>query len=211
MKVSDDRKIGIVSERDDQLVDHKSENSQLGGTSVVELNGTLGELILSGELVPAEVNVSVTEVTDELVSGSRDILHDSAFKDSNESDELDEASSWDGVRAEKSGDTVRVGCEGVTGVVNVTWKVDSGTGDDLSEESKLTDTSVLDLDVTETVETLLIDTVKLSERIEEVKRSLGTELVFEGHLGDDGGLGLGRRGEGHGGGDEGGSNDTLHD
>ena len=180
MKVSDDRKIGIVSERDDQLVDHKSENSQLGGTSVVELNGTLGELILSGELVPAEVNVSVTEVTDELVSGSRDILHDSAFKDSNESDELDEASSWDGVRAEESGDTVRVGCEGVTGVVNVTWKVDSGTGDNLSEESKLTDTSVLDLDVTETVETLLVGSGEHTHRVPKSERGLGTEGIIEG-------------------------------
>ena len=34
-KVSNDRKLGVVSERDDQLVNHKSEDTHLGGMSVV--------------------------------------------------------------------------------------------------------------------------------------------------------------------------------
>jgi hypothetical protein len=59
--------------------------------------------------------------------------------------------------------------------------VDSGAGDDLAEEGKLGDTSVLDLDVA--VEAILVGTAELAEGIEEVKRSLGTELVFESHVG----------------------------
>ena len=34
-KVSNDRKLGVVFERDDQLVNHKSEDTHLGGMSVV--------------------------------------------------------------------------------------------------------------------------------------------------------------------------------
>jgi hypothetical protein len=99
----------------------------------------------------------------------------------------------------------------MTRVVNVTRKVDSTAGDDLSEEGKLTDTSVLDLDVTEAVEAILVFTVELAEGIEEVKRSLGTELVLECVLeGSRGGLG-GGRGEGGRGGDDGGDDDRLHD
>ena len=208
--MANDWELRVVSERDDEFMHHKSEDSHLCGTSVVELDSTLGELLLLAEGVPAEVNVSVTEVTNELVSGSWNILHEGAFKDSDEGDDLNKSSSWDGIRAEKGGNTVRVGVEGVTRVVNVSWKVDSGTGDDLAEESKLADTAVLDLDVTEAVESLLVLSRELSEGVEESKRSLGAELILEGHAGGDRGLGLGSRREGSGGGKEGGKNDELH-
>ena len=66
----------------DLLMHHKSEDSQLGGTSVVQLNSTLLELGLLVEGVPAEVNVVITEVSDEFSSG--DVLHDSKLKESNE-------------------------------------------------------------------------------------------------------------------------------
>jgi hypothetical protein len=208
--VSNDREVGIVAKGDDQLVDHKSEDTQLGGTSVVELDGTLLELLLLREGVPAVVNVSVTEVTDEFVSGVGDVLHECALKDSNECNHLNESSSGDGVRAEESGNTVRVRGEGISGIVNVTREVDSGAGDDLAKEGKLTDTSVLDLDVTKAIEAILVDSVELSEGIEEVKRSLGTELVFESHVGGNRSTaGLGR-GEGGGRGDEGGDDNRLH-
>ena len=65
-------------------------------------------------------------------------------------------------------------------VVNVSGKVDSGTGDNLSEEGQLTDTSVLDLDVTEAVESLLrAVSTEHSKRIEKVQRGLGTEFILE--------------------------------
>jgi len=209
-KVANDWEFWVVAERNDEFVHHKSEDSELSGTSVVELDGTLGELLLLAEGVPAEVNVSVTEVTNELVAGSWNILHEGALKDSDESNDLNKSSGWDGIRAEKGSNTVRVGVERVTRVVNVSWKVDSGTGHDLAEESKLGDTAVLDLDVSEAVEAFLVLAGELSEGIEEAKRSLGTEFILEGHAGGNRGLGLGSRRKGSSGGKEGGKNDKLH-
>jgi len=60
---------------------------------------------------------------------------------------------------------------------DVTSKVDSGAGDNLSKEGKLGDTSVLNLNVTKTVETILVGIVQKSKRIEESKRRLGTKLT----------------------------------
>ena len=67
-------------------MNHKSEDSHLGGTALVELDGTLLQLLLIVEGVPSEVNVVVTEVTDEVSSG--DVLHNSKLKDSNEENDL---------------------------------------------------------------------------------------------------------------------------
>ena len=77
-KVSNDGKIGIVSKRNDLFVDHKSKDSHLCGTAVVELDGTLGKLGLLIKVIPSKVNVSVTEVTNEFVSSSRNVSHDGA-------------------------------------------------------------------------------------------------------------------------------------
>jgi len=118
LEVSDDGKIGVVSKRDDLLVDHKSEDSHHGGTAVVELDGTLLELGLLVEVIPAEVNVSVTEVTDELVSSSRNIAHKGTLEDSNESNDLDKSGSGNGVGAEKGGNTIGERVKGVSGVVD---------------------------------------------------------------------------------------------
>ena len=188
-EVSNDRKVRVVSKRNDLFVDHKSEDTSHGGTSVVEFDGTLGELGLFIEVIPSEVNVSVSEVTDEFVSGSWNILHETNFEESNEGNKLDKSSGRDGVRSEKGGNSVRVGAEGISLQVNVSRKEDSGTGGDLSEEGKHTDTSVLDFHVSKTFESFLVNiTVEESKRIEESERRLGSEFVFEGL---DGG---GRRG-----------------
>jgi len=80
----------------------------------------------------------------------------------------------------------------VTRVVNVSRKVDSVTGGDLSEESKLGDTSVLELDETKAVETVLVGIIEHTKGIEESERGLGSEFSLEG-IEDGGGLaGLGR-------------------
>ena len=208
--MSDDREVGIVSKRNDLLVDHKSEDSGHGSASVVEFDGTLGELLFLVELIPSEVNVSVAEVTDELVSGSGDILHETNFEESDESNKLDKSGSRDGVRSDKGGNSVGERVEGVSGEINVSGKVDSSSGGDLSKEGKHTNTSVLDFNVSETVESLLVDvTVEESERIEESEGWLDTELVLEGLDSGGGGLLLGR-GEGSGGGDEGCEDSGFH-
>ncbi len=68
---------------------------------------------------------------------------------------------------------------------------------------------MLDLYVTEAVETLLVGVVEESKRIEESKRRLCTELGLEGVEGG-GGLGYLGRSEGGGGGGKGGGNSKLH-
>ena len=92
-------KVSIASEREDELVNHESKESELGGTSVFQLNGTLLELLLLGEGVPAEADVSVTEVTNESVSGSGDVTHEGAHKETDGGCHLAESSGGDGVGA----------------------------------------------------------------------------------------------------------------
>jgi hypothetical protein len=191
------------------LVHHKSENTHHGGTAVVKLNGTLLKLGLFIKLVPSEVNESVTEVTDEFISGSWDVLHDEQFKETNKAENLNSSPVRDRVRAEEGGKSIGVGVEAVSSVIDGSSEVNTSTGDDVSKEGKLGNTSVLDLNETKTVETLLVGTVKKSKRIEESKRRLDTELILEGVEGGGGLAGLGR-GEGGGGGDSGGKDDGLH-
>jgi hypothetical protein len=208
--VADDWEFWVVSEGDDQFMDHQTKDTELGGTAVVQFNSTLLQLGFLIESVPAEVDVSVAEVTNEFVASIGDRLHEGAFKDTNEGDDLHNTGGGDRVGAEDSGNTVGVRAEGMAGVVNVAWKVDSGTGGDLTKEGKHADTSMLDFDVSEAVEAFLGFTAQLAEGIEEAKGSLGTEFVLEGHL--EGGLGCGggSRGKGGGAGEKGGDNGKFH-
>jgi hypothetical protein len=196
----------VRDEGDSELfVNHEGKDSHLGRTSLVELDGTLGELGLGIEGVPSEVKGSVAEISDEFSSG--DVLHDSKFKESDESNNLGNSSSRDGLNGTESR---RNGSERGAGVVNVSWKTDAGLGNEVSNNGKHGDTSVLDLDVSETVELVLVTIRDEAQRIEESERSLGTELGLEGH-GDSSGLGsLLGRGEGGSRGDEGGDDDRLH-
>ncbi|KAK1734406.1 putative chlorophyll a/b binding protein [Skeletonema marinoi] len=209
--VSNDGKIGIISKRLDLLVNHKSENSKHGSTAVVQLNGTLLKLGLFIKVIPAEVNVSVTEVTNVLVSSSRNITHEGNLQPSNEGDDLALSLEGDGIRSDQGGNSVGEGVEGISGVVDVSGEVDSGTGHNLAKEGKLSDTSVLDLNITETVETFLGNVSgEQAEGIEESKRRLDTELILEGVQGGGGGLVLGR-GESGGRADKGSDDGRLHD
>jgi hypothetical protein len=135
--VANDRKFRIVTERDDLFVDHKSKDSHHGSTAVIELNGTLLQFFFLTEILPSEVNVSVTEVTDKFIASSLNVAHDSTFEESNEGNELDESSGGDGVRSNKGGNTVGVRVEGVSRIVDGSWEVESTTGGDLSQEGKL--------------------------------------------------------------------------
>ena len=210
LKVSDDGEVGVVSKGLDLLVDHKSEDSEHSGTAVVELDGTLLKLGLFIKVIPSEVNVSVTEVTNVLVSGSGNITHEGNLQPSNEGDDLALSLEGDGIRSDQGGNTVGEGVEGVSGVVDVSGEVDTSTGDDVTQESKLSNTSVLDLNVTETVETFLgAVSGEHAEGIEESKRRLDTKLILESVQGGGGGLVLGR-GESGGRADKGSDDGRLH-
>ena len=186
-------------------MNHKGKDSHLSGTSVVKLNSTLGGLGLLVEGVPSEVKCTVTEVTREF-SLTSDILHYSKLQESNEQKDLQKTSRRN---LGKSGDTGGDGVEAGSRVVNVSRKTDTSGGDDVSKYGKHGNTSVLELDVTKTVETLLIGILEHAKRIVESKRSLGTNLRLEGL---DGGLGVGNlgRGKGSGRGDKGGGDGGLH-
>merc|ERR1719223_1350887 len=82
LQVANKGKIRVVAKGNNLLVDHKSEDSEHGSTAVVELDGTLLELGLLIKVIPAEVNVSVTEVTNVLVSGSLNITHEANLQPS---------------------------------------------------------------------------------------------------------------------------------
>jgi hypothetical protein len=189
------------------LVDHKGKDSHLGGTALVELDGTLGELGLLIEGVPAEVDGSVTEVSREF-GFTGDVLHDRGFEDSNKEEELDKSSSRDLL---EGGETVGDGRKGLSGVVDGSRKTDASFLDKVSNNGEHRDTSVLDLDGTEAVELLLVTIGDEAKGIEESKGSLSTNLVFESHVGGNRSTGgvLGR-GEGGGTGDEGGDDNRLH-
>ena len=188
-------------------MDHESKNTHHSGTTLVELNGTLLELLLLAEGGPAEIDGTIAKVTHKFSSG--DVLHHEKLKETNEGNNLSKASSRNGVGSVDGGPAVGEGVEGVSSIVNVSGKVDSGTSDDVTKESKLGDTSVLDLDVTETVESLLVSIVKKAKRIKESERRLNTELILERSEGGGGLAGLGRC-KGSSRGDSSGEDNRLH-
>jgi hypothetical protein len=207
--------VGNVSEL---VVNHEGQHTHLGGTALVELDGALLELgflctsqkhcvlekkykkvqyirivrvrwsaLLTIEAVPAKVQSSVAEVTNEFSSG--DVLHDGKFQETNEKKDLEGTGNRDGERGIPSVSKVR---ELGAIIGNVSGKVDSGGVDEVSDNSQHADTSVLDLNVSETVELFLVTIGNKSKRVEESKRSLGTELAFEGSQRGGGGGLLGR-------------------
>ena len=89
-------------------MDHQTKDTELGGTSVVQFDGTLLDLGFFIEGVPSEVDVSVTEVTNEFVTGVWDGLHERTFQYSNEGDDLYNSGGWDGIWSEDGGNTVGV-------------------------------------------------------------------------------------------------------
>ena len=63
--------------------------------------------------------------------------------------------------------------------VQTTQTIQKKIGLNQKKTYKLTDTAVLDLDVTEAVEALLVGILEETKGIEEAKRGLGTELYSE--------------------------------
>ena len=209
LEVSDDWKVGIISQRNDEFVDHKSKDSELSGTAVVQFDGTLLKLGLLIKIVPAEVDVAVAEVSWEF-SESWNLTHEGALQDTNEGDDLHNTGGGDVVGSEDGSNSVGERVEGVSGVVDGSWKVDSGTGGDLTQEGQHADASVLQFDVTKTVESGLGGiTREHSEGVEEAKWWLNTEFALESVQGAGLG-GLLSRCEGTGGGDKGGKDSGLH-
>jgi hypothetical protein len=73
------------------LVDHQGKDAHLCSTALIELDGVLLELGLLIKSVPAKINESIAEVTDEIVLTSG-ILHEAELEGANEGDDLCNAS-----------------------------------------------------------------------------------------------------------------------
>jgi hypothetical protein len=151
----------------------------LCGTALVELGGTLLHLGLGVEGVSAKVKGSVTQVTDEF--SNSDILRDSKLEKTNEGDDL-----------EMIGRRVSSMAANPLGYQRRKFRCSQCLLEDgfrsrrqVSGNSKHADTSVLDLDETETVELFLVTISDKAKRIEESKKSLVTEFVLESLVGGD--------------------------
>ena len=172
--------LNFRDEGDTQLfVDHQCQQTHLCGTAVVELDGTLGELGVFIEGVPAKVDESITEVTGEL-SLTCDVLHDSQLEESDEGNDLADTGTTDGgERTEAIRDIGEVKAR----VVDGTRETDSCLLDEVSEHTKHTNTPVLDLDVTETFELLLVTVCDQTQGVEEavvVVKNGGTRRSGQG-------------------------------
>jgi len=190
-------------------MDHEAKESQHGGTSVVELDATLEVLLLLVECVPAEVETTVTEITDEFtwLGAVGRIQHHETFEETNEGKHLEKTGFRNGL---DGGPTVGDGLEGGSGKIDVSWKANSIPGHDLTKEAKHADTPVLDLDVTKTVETVLVGIFEEAKGIEQAEWWLDSKLTFEGHGDGRRRNLLGCRGEGSGRAGEKGGDDELH-
>jgi hypothetical protein len=187
------------------VVDHESQHTHLCSTALVELDGTLLELGLLIKGVPAEVKGVIAEVTREF--SSSDVLHDKQFKEANEGKDLKSTGNRD-----VEGGIPSVSKIGELGsrVVNVSWKVDSGSIGQVSDNSQHADTSVLDLNITETVKLFLVSISNKAKRVEEAKRSLGTKFILKRHAQGTGAGGILGRSEGSSRGNKGGKDGKLH-
>ena len=113
-------------------MNHEAKDAHHGGTALVEFNGTLLELSFGIKSVPAKVNGTITEVTDEF-GFSGQVTHDRGLEDTNEEEELDKSTGRDGL---EGGETVGDGSEGSSRVVNVSGKADTGFLDQVANDGK---------------------------------------------------------------------------
>ena len=97
----------------------------------------------------------------------RTVLHDEELEETNEANDLDKTERGDGVGPNDGRNAIGIRIEAVAVQVNVAIEVDASAGDDLTKEGKLADATVLELDVTEALETFLIDVVKHAKRVPE--------------------------------------------
>mmetsp|Transcript_28988 Transcript_28988/g.37885 ORF Transcript_28988/g.37885 Transcript_28988/m.37885 type:complete len:218 (+) Transcript_28988:195-848(+) len=166
------------------LMDHKTQNTHLGSTSIIQFNGTLLVLFFVTVTVPSKVKEPIAEVTGEF-SGTIDILHDKDFQESNECQNLQKTAGGDVTQACKARlDTGKARSR----VINITGNTNTTGGGDVSRNGKHGNTSVLQFHITKTIETRLILIQYKIQRIPESQRLLSTHLFFEGLDGGGGGL-----------------------
>ena len=186
------------------LVDHQSEHTHLGGTALVELDVVLTGLLRIRESVPAEVDVSIAEVTRAL--SANPVPHEGGLQQTNEEEKLGKSGLGD---SRQVGEATREVGELGAREVNVAREAVTSGGGDVTNNTEHGNTSVLQLDVSEAVEFGLIGVLEEAERVVEADRGGDSDLAVERV---EGGRGLGSlgRSKGSGAGDEGGNDSGLH-
>ena len=146
------------------FVDHKGQDSHHGSSALVQFNGTLLELGGFIKGVPAVVDGTVTEVTNEF-GISLDVTHDH-FQKEDKANDLAPAFLGDSGQGTKSAGDIGKGC---AGVVNVTGQTDSGGSDQVTNNGQHGDAAVLEFDFPKTFETGGASIVQQTQRIVETK------------------------------------------
>jgi len=210
----------VVVTRVEARVDHASEDTEHGGTSVLDLDiegavAFLGVFDLGLEWVSSRDGVGGSIVTSWKILGSSGVFagrHGDNIGESGEQDNLDDSEGRNGGNGRESHTVVED-----RGERNISLKIEgSGEGDSEfldqhTNEGNHGDASVLDFDGTTAGEGFGI--LGKSKRIEKVKRtrvdseSIGGSVVTVDGGGDTRLLG---RGKGGGGGGKGGKDDKLH-
>ena len=131
---------------------HQSENAHHGGTSIVEFNRALLELLFLRERVPAPVEGTIAKVTDKLIATVGVALHDKEFEETDEKADARKAFLGNSRFGGNGGDTGRIIRKLVAGI-----NVHANTGDELTDNGQHANVAVLDFDTLET-------TVKLFRR-----------------------------------------------
>ena len=80
---------------------------------------------------------------------------------------MEKASLGDRIRPNHNSNAVRVRVKGVSSLVDASRKLDSVTDHNLSKKGKMTDTPVLDLNVTEAAKVLLVGISKKTKSQED--------------------------------------------
>ena len=153
-------------------MDHEGEDAHHGGTALVELLGAEGVLLLLGGVADEADGEAGTgaEVTGE---GSRVLAPDGELEEADEEEDLGDAGEGDLVQGAKAGgDVLKADSELVR---EVAGKAQAGGGPEVAKEGKLGDAAVLELDVTEAVETLLVGVLQEPKGIVESKGLLDTD------------------------------------
>jgi hypothetical protein len=187
------------------FMDHKSKNAHHGGAALVQFDSVLTCLLLIRERIPTEVDEVVTEVTGGF--STHPVSHEGCFQKSDEEKDLQKSFFRDrGQRGKSTWDVRKFGSR----EVNVSRQTVSADSGDVTSESKLGDTSVLEFDETESLEPSLISVLEQIKRVVESEGFHGTNLVFERHVGGDRTGRLLGRSEGSRRSDDGGDDDRLH-
>ena len=157
------------------LVDHECKDTHLCSTAVVQFNCSFGRLLI---FIPSlllhfgnasSLNLGLCVVGESKINGT------------DEDNQLAKTLLRNCVLTEETSETIVNG--GKWGAeCNISWEMDASCGGKMAEDGKHRDTAMLGLNVSQTIESLLVSILEEVEGIPETKRGLCTKGTLIGHL-----------------------------